>query len=82
MAIDRQNVASMATWTAEQQQRFRASKSSLVTARMLQGANTASVLKPHIQQYLMSSNPAGSGERTVMILTSKVAQKSYGTEKR
>ncbi|KAI7855011.1 beta-trefoil DNA-binding domain-containing protein [Circinella umbellata] len=30
----------------------------------------------------MSNDPAGSGERTVMILTSKVAQKSYGTEKR
>lgn len=82
MTLDRQNVATMTTWTPEQQQRFRASKSSLVTARMLQGANTASVLKPHIQQYLMSNNPAGSGERTVMILTSKVAQKSYGTEKR
>ncbi|KAI9315166.1 hypothetical protein BX666DRAFT_2028747 [Dichotomocladium elegans] len=63
-------------------QRIRASKSSLVTARMLQGANTATVLKPHIQQYLMSHNPSGNGERTIMILTSKVAQKSYGTEKR
>ncbi|KAI9494719.1 hypothetical protein BDB00DRAFT_871005 [Zychaea mexicana] len=62
--------------------RLRTSKSSLVTARMLQGANTATALKPHVQQYLMSNDPAGSGERTVMILTSKVAQKSYGTEKR
>lgn len=58
------------------------SKSSMVTARMLQGANSANALRPHIQQYLLSNDPAGSGERTVMVLTSKVAQKSYGTEKR
>ncbi|KAI8371630.1 uncharacterized protein BYT42DRAFT_548465 [Radiomyces spectabilis] len=58
------------------------SKASLVTARMAQGANSTSALKPIVQQYLLSSDPAGSGQRTVMILTSKVAQKSYGTEKR
>lgn len=42
-------------------------------------------LKPLVQQYLLgnsSNDSATSGERTVMILTSKVAQKSYGTEKR
>ncbi|CAG8795244.1 3617_t:CDS:2, partial [Racocetra fulgida] len=37
---------------------------------------------PVIQQYLNSTNPAAMGEKTVMVLTSKVAQKSYGTEKR
>lgn len=61
---------------------MRMSKSSLIAARMMQGVNTANILKPHVQQYLMSNDPAGSGERTIMILTSKVAQKSYGTEKR
>ncbi|KAI8137009.1 hypothetical protein BJV82DRAFT_718540 [Fennellomyces sp. T-0311] len=74
--------AAQAAAAAAANNRLRTSKSSLVTARMLQGANTAAALKPHVQQYLMSNDPAGSGERTVMILTSKVAQKSYGTEKR
>ncbi|KAI7867748.1 beta-trefoil DNA-binding domain-containing protein [Spinellus fusiger] len=36
-------------------------------------------LKPWIQQCLLGPDPV---ERTVVILTSKVAQKSYGTEKR
>lgn len=57
-------------------------KGGLVAARMQLGASTAATLKPHIRNYLLSNDPAGSGERTVMILTSKVAQKSYGTEKR
>ncbi|KAG2222708.1 hypothetical protein INT45_011196 [Circinella minor] len=77
-----QQAAAQAALAAAANNRLRTSKSSLVTARMLQGANTAAALKPHVQQYLMSNDPAGSGERTVMILTSKVAQKSYGTEKR
>ncbi|KAI9321891.1 hypothetical protein BX666DRAFT_1906713 [Dichotomocladium elegans] len=80
----RHNVtAGMSPWPVSlDQQKIRSSRSSLVNARMLQGATTASVLKPHVQEYLMSNDPAGSGEHTVMILTSKVAQKSYGTEKR
>ncbi|CAB4481267.1 uncharacterized protein OCT59_003115 [Rhizophagus irregularis] len=45
--------------------------------------NTAvNIMRPIIQQYLNSNNPAALGEKTVMVLTSKVAQKSYGTEKR
>ncbi|GET00823.1 LAG1-DNAbind-domain-containing protein [Rhizophagus clarus] len=43
---------------------------------------TVNIMRPIIQQYLNSSNPAALGEKTVMVLTSKVAQKSYGTEKR
>jgi hypothetical protein len=45
-------------------------------------STTINVMKSIIQQYLSSSNPAALGEKTVMVLTSKVAQKSYGTEKR
>ncbi|KAM3589377.1 hypothetical protein VKS41_000244 [Umbelopsis sp. WA50703] len=56
-------------------------KAGIVTSRMLQNANV-SQLRPLIRHYLQSPNPAASGERTVVILTSKVAQKSYGTEKR
>lgn len=56
-------------------------KNGIVSARLLQSANVA-LLRPLIRHYLQSPNPAASGERTVVILTSKVAQKSYGTEKR
>lgn len=62
-------------------------KSGIISARILQGKNTASSLKPLIQDYLIRrdlqerSLPI-TGERTVMVLTSRVAQKSYGTEKR
>jgi hypothetical protein len=56
-------------------------KGGIVSARMLQSSNVAQ-LRPLIRHYLQSPNPAASGERTVVILTSKVAQKSYGTEKR
>ncbi|KAI8074224.1 beta-trefoil DNA-binding domain-containing protein [Gilbertella persicaria] len=54
---------------------------------MLQGGCNAPSLKPMIQEYLVCrehqdrSVPV-AGERTVMVLTSRVAQKSYGTEKR
>ncbi|CAO3607489.1 unnamed protein product, partial [Mucor fragilis] len=63
------------------------SKSGLISARIIQGETTASSLKPLIQDYLIRrdhqerSLPV-TGERTVMVLTSRVAQKSYGTEKR
>jgi hypothetical protein len=62
-------------------------KSGMISARILQGETTASSLKPLIQDYLIRrehqdrSLPV-TGERTVMVLTSRVAQKSYGTEKR
>ncbi|CAO3600791.1 unnamed protein product [Absidia cylindrospora] len=60
----------------------RRAKNSLVSARILQGANSATQLKPLIQQYLLSDNPSACGERSITLLSSKVAQKSYGTEKR
>ncbi|CAG8517487.1 11010_t:CDS:2 [Dentiscutata erythropus] len=55
--------------------------SSTVNQRLPQGA-MVNLMRPVIQQYLNSTNPAAMGEKTVMVLTSKVAQKSYGTEKR
>ncbi|KAI8078675.1 uncharacterized protein BX664DRAFT_342467 [Halteromyces radiatus] len=58
----------------------RRAKNSLVSARIVQGANSATQLKPLIQRYLLSNDSCG--EHSVTILTSKVAQKSYGTEKR
>ncbi|KAK9765814.1 hypothetical protein K7432_005556 [Basidiobolus ranarum] len=41
-----------------------------------------STLKPLVHSYVSSPNSLLNGEKTVVILTSKVAQKSYGTEKR
>ncbi|KAI9321311.1 hypothetical protein BX666DRAFT_1900773 [Dichotomocladium elegans] len=52
------------------------------TARSLQDAAVASWLRPLLQNYLLSPDPTAMGEKTVVILTGKVAQKSYGTEKR
>jgi hypothetical protein len=50
----------------------------VMNARFLQNAVNAAKMRPIIRDYL-----SGIGdERTVVILTSKVAQKSYGTEKR
>jgi len=53
-------------------------RNSTINSRIIQGTNNASILKPLIQKYLGNLED----ERKVIILTSKVAQKSYGTEKR
>lgn len=52
----------------------------VMNARVLQHAVNEARMKPIIINYL--SNHYSEEERTVIILTSKVAQKSYGTEKR
>ncbi|KAF9908926.1 hypothetical protein BX616_011338 [Lobosporangium transversale] len=39
-------------------------------------------MKTIIKRFLAAKTPAAGGEKSVLILTSKVAQKSYGTEKR
>ncbi|KAI8078473.1 hypothetical protein BDF21DRAFT_420595 [Thamnidium elegans] len=49
-----------------------------ISSRIIQGTNNASTLKPLVQKYLTTFE----NERKITILTSKVAQKSYGTEKR
>lgn len=50
----------------------------VMNARLLQNAVNAAKMRSIIRDYL-----SGIGdEKTVVILTSKVAQKSYGTEKR
>ncbi|KAH9931053.1 uncharacterized protein BXZ73DRAFT_90143 [Epithele typhae] len=50
------------------------------------GASGASDLqtfiRPYLDQYVRTSNRLAFGERTVIVMSSKVAQKSYGTEKR
>lgn len=53
-------------------------RNSTVNSRIMQGNSNAAILKPLIQKYLGTRED----ERKVIILTSKVAQKSYGTEKR
>ncbi|CEP06970.1 hypothetical protein [Parasitella parasitica] len=53
-------------------------RNSTINSRIMQGANNASIMKPLIQKYLATLED----ERKIVILTSKVAQKSYGTEKR
>ncbi|KAI9302044.1 hypothetical protein BJ944DRAFT_127381 [Cunninghamella echinulata] len=55
---------------------------AVATARVIQQQATAAKLKPIIQQYLQSKDPISLGEKMVIIMSSKVAQKSYGTEKR
>lgn len=52
----------------------------VMNARLLQHAVNEAKMKPIIKAYL--SNQYVDEEKTVIILTSKVAQKSYGTEKR
>ncbi|KAH9935528.1 uncharacterized protein B0H18DRAFT_976107 [Fomitopsis serialis] len=39
-------------------------------------------IRPYVDQYVRSPNRLAFGERTVIVMSSKVAQKSYGTEKR
>ena len=56
--------------------------SSSVSSRLMQGMVNAVKMKPAIQAYLHADDPIEAGEITVIIMTSKVAQKSYGTEKR
>lgn len=38
--------------------------------------------RPYLDQYIRTQNRLAFGERTVIVMSSKVAQKSYGTEKR
>ncbi|CAK5281614.1 unnamed protein product, partial [Mycena citricolor] len=41
-----------------------------------------SLVRPFLEQYVRTTNRLAFGERTVIVMSSKVAQKSYGTEKR
>jgi hypothetical protein len=52
--------------------------SSSITSR----STPDSFIDSAIQHYITTSSRLGLGERTVLIMTSKVAQKSYGAEKR
>ncbi|KAI9511176.1 jkappa-recombination signal binding protein [Russula earlei] len=58
---------------------------TMMRIRMSQmGASTDlhTFIRPHIDQYVRTQNRLAFGERTVIVMSSKVAQKSYGTEKR
>ncbi|KAI0342157.1 LAG1-DNAbind-domain-containing protein [Trametopsis cervina] len=49
----------------------------------LQGAgDLQTFIRPYLDQYTRTPNRLAFGERTVIVMSSKVAQKSYGTEKR
>ncbi|KAF7792338.1 hypothetical protein EIP86_003374 [Pleurotus ostreatoroseus] len=49
----------------------------------LQGAgDLQTFIRPYLDQYVRTPNRLAFGERTVIVMSSKVAQKSYGTEKR
>lgn len=45
-------------------------------------ADLHTFIRPYIDQYVRTPNRLAFGERTVIVMSSKVAQKSYGTEKR
>ncbi|KAA1128754.1 hypothetical protein PGTUg99_012261 [Puccinia graminis f. sp. tritici] len=49
---------------------------------MISRAEREALLAPFIRLYLSSTNRFMLGERTVLVLSGKVAQKSYGAEKR
>ncbi|EIM81224.1 LAG1-DNAbind-domain-containing protein [Stereum hirsutum FP-91666 SS1] len=44
--------------------------------------NLQSFVRPYLDQFVRTPNRLAFGERTVIVMSSKVAQKSYGTEKR
>ncbi|KAJ7680550.1 hypothetical protein DFH06DRAFT_1163446 [Mycena polygramma] len=45
-------------------------------------ADLHTYIRPYLEQYIRTPNRLAFGERTVIVMSSKVAQKSYGTEKR
>ncbi|KII92822.1 hypothetical protein PLICRDRAFT_37612 [Plicaturopsis crispa FD-325 SS-3] len=49
---------------------------------MAGGNDLQTFIRPHLDQYVRTPNRLAFGERTVIVMSSKVAQKSYGTEKR
>ncbi|KAI0268759.1 hypothetical protein BC834DRAFT_867121 [Gloeopeniophorella convolvens] len=50
--------------------------------RMGAATDLQTFIRPYIDQYVRTPNRLAFGERTVIVMSSKVAQKSYGTEKR
>ncbi|KAJ3883639.1 hypothetical protein F5051DRAFT_391252 [Lentinula edodes] len=45
-------------------------------------SDLSTFIRPYLEQYVRTPNRLAFGERTVIVMSSKVAQKSYGTEKR
>lgn len=54
----------------------------LARLRLQSGGDLQTFIRPYLDQYVRSPNRLAFGERTVIVMSSKVAQKSYGTEKR
>ncbi|KAJ7497495.1 hypothetical protein FB451DRAFT_1121077 [Mycena latifolia] len=50
--------------------------------RMGSSSDLHTFIRPYLEQYVRTPNRLAFGERTVIVMSSKVAQKSYGTEKR
>ncbi|KAF8550080.1 LAG1-DNAbind-domain-containing protein [Imleria badia] len=50
--------------------------------RMGSSDDLQTFIRPYLDQYVRTPNRLAFGERTVIVMSSKVAQKSYGTEKR
>ncbi|KXN91022.1 hypothetical protein AN958_03089 [Leucoagaricus sp. SymC.cos] len=49
---------------------------------MGQSNDLQTFIRPYLDQYVRTANRLAFGERTIIVMSSKVAQKSYGTEKR
>ncbi|KAG8996119.1 hypothetical protein FRB94_008574 [Tulasnella sp. JGI-2019a] len=47
-----------------------------------EGHDVQSFIRPYLERYINSTNRSAAGECSVIVMSSKVAQKSYGTEKR
>jgi recombining binding protein (suppressor of hairless) len=57
----------------------------LSDASFQQGVSSGDVelfMRPILEQYIRAPNRLAFGEKTIIVMSSKVAQKSYGTEKR
>ncbi|KAI0768374.1 hypothetical protein BC629DRAFT_1442421 [Irpex lacteus] len=55
---------------------------NMARLRLHGGGDLQTFIRPYLDQYIRTPNRLAFGERTVIVMSSKVAQKSYGTEKR
>ncbi|KAF7321692.1 J-kappa-recombination signal binding protein [Mycena kentingensis (nom. inval.)] len=55
---------------------------NLLPRPMGSSSDILTFIRPYLEQYVRTPNRLAFGERTLIVMSSKVAQKSYGTEKR